>query len=55
MLNSFIKYNSTHLIFIKIFYKFEIKKSLNLIKIDDLNFENFIKEISELTSSQTSQ
>lgn len=54
MLNNFIKYNSTHLTFIKIFYKFKIKKSLNLIKEDgDLNdFINDIKFIMQQAPQQ---
>ena len=46
MLNNFIKYNSTHLTSIKILYEFKIKKSLNILKCDNLNLENLIKEIS---------
>ena len=58
MLNNFIKYSSTYLIFIEIFYEFKIKKSLNMLNRDDLNFEEFIKEISKeirLTPQQASQ
>lgn len=43
VLNSFIKYNSTRLIFIEIFYKFKIKESLNLLNINNFKFDNFIK------------
>ena len=44
ILNNFIKYNSTHLVFIKILYEFKIKKSLNMLKHDDFNLEDFIKK-----------
>ena len=45
ILNNFIKYNLIHLAFIEIFYKFKIKKLLNLVKIDDLDFDNFMNNI----------
>ena len=44
MLNNFIKYNSTHLAFIEIFYKFKVKESLNMLKHDNFNFEDLTKK-----------
>ena len=41
--NNFIKYSFTHLALIKIFYKFKIKKLLNLLDIEDFKFINFMK------------
>ena len=58
MLNNFIKYSSTHLTFIEIFYKFKIKKLLNILNRDDFNLEKlinfFLKEV-RLISQQASQ
>ena len=44
ILNNFIKYNSTYLVFIEILYEFKIKKSLNMLKHDDFNLEDLIKK-----------
>ena len=45
ILNNFIKYNLTHLTFIKIFYEFKIKKSLDLIKIEGFDLNDFMNDI----------
>ena len=34
LLNNFIKYNSTILIFTKIIYEFKIRKALNLLRVN---------------------
>ena len=42
MLNNFIKYSSIYLVSIKILYKFKVKESLNLLKINNLNLNDLI-------------
>jgi len=41
VLNNSIKYSNTRLVLIKVLYDFKIKKLLNLLRIDNLNFNNF--------------
>ena len=48
--NNFIKYNFTHLIFIKILYEFKIKELLNLLNIKDLKFDDFMKTFFDIVS-----
>ena len=48
--NNSIKYNFTHLAFIKILYKFKIKKLLDLRDIEDLKLNNFIKTFFDIAS-----
>ena len=55
ILNNFIKYNFTHLTLTEIFYDFKIKKSLNLIRIDDLGLNDLMNDNIELISQQASQ
>ena len=42
ILNNSIKYSFTHLTLIEIFYKFKIKKLLDLLNIENLKSNNFI-------------
>ena len=44
--NNFIKYYFTNLTFIEVFYKFKIKKLLNLLNIEGFKFNDFIKTLT---------
>ena len=55
ILNNFIKYNFTHLIFIKIFYNFKIKELLNFIRIDDLDLNDLIDNDIKFIPQQAPQ
>ena len=42
ILNNSIKYSFTRLVSIEILYNFKVKKSLNLLSINNLNLNNLI-------------
>ncbi len=48
-LNNFIKYNNTRLVLIEVLYGFKIKKLLDLLRINNFNFNN-LKVTNVLTT-----